>query len=245
MRSCTTLGRARPRRAVFRRFVKSESSPVGTSLETGRSARSVPNVTEVTPSARGAGMGARTRRRAVAAALVALMAIAGCTDARPNTRPTTSSQTATPTPTSSSVTPDPRASAMTDVLAAYVGFSDAASAAQRHPMRSPSGLKKFATDKALASTLATIALYRQQGIVVKGQATHDPQIVALSLDGDPATATIRDCVDITNVKAIYRETGKSALAPNQSQRHFATAQAVTVNGHWMIRTVASDRSRTC
>jgi hypothetical protein len=245
MRTCATPRRLPPRLTVFRRFVKSASSPVGTSLEIRHAARSVPNVTEVTPSARGDGMEAWTRRRAVTAALLALIAIAGCTDARPNTRPSTSSQTATPTPTSSSVTPDPRASAMNDVLAAYVGFSDAVSAAQRHPNRSPKGLKKFATDKALASTLATIALYRQQGIVVKGQATHDPQIVALTLDGDPATATIRDCVDITNVKAIYRQTGKSALAPTRSQRHFTTAQAVTVNGRWMIRTVAADRTRTC
>ena len=188
-------------------------------------------------------MDAGPRRRAAALMVVALLAIAGCTDARPDTaetRPPT-----TPVPSSTSPTPDPEASAEAEVLAAYRGFSEAVARAERHPRRSPSALKQFATDKALANALATIALYRQQGIVVQGQAKHDPEVVVLALTGDPGRATIRDCVDITNVRAIYRETGKSALAPHQSQQHVATAQAVTVNGRWMIRTVAADRMQPC
>ena len=205
--------------------------------------RNVRPVTDVTPSARGDGMHAALRRRAAAVILVALLAITGCTDARPDTAGTESPTT--PAASSTSRTPDLTAFAEAEVLAAYRGFSEAVGRAERHPKRSPSALKQFATDKALANALATIALYRQQGIVVQGQAKHDPEVVALTLSGDPGRATIRDCVDITNVRAIYRETGKSALAPNQSKQHVATAQAVTVNGRWMIRAVAADRTRPC
>lgn len=206
--------------------------------------RSVRIVTAVTPPARGDGMGAMTCRRAAAWLLLALVAGVGCTNARPDTTPTPPS-TKTPASTSSRPTPDPETSAKAAVLAAYRGFWTAASSAERHPQRSPSALKRFATDKALANALATIALYRQQGILVRGEPKHDPQVIALALSVGPAMATIRDCVDLTGVQAIYRKTGKSALAPNQSQRHVATAQAVVADGRWVIRAVAADRKQPC
>ena len=244
MHTRATPRSAQPRFTVVRRFVKSASSPPVRPTETRHTARSVPNVTRVTPSARGDGMGAFTCRRAAAVVLLAVITVAGCTDARPNAGPPASSEAPTSTTPSSSA-PDLRASATANVLAAYGGFTDAASRAERHPKRAPSELQEYATDKALANVLATIALYRQQGISVQGQAKHDPEVVALTLNGDPATATIRDCIDLTDVTAIYRETGKSALAPNQSQRHVATAEAVMVNDRWMVRDVAADRTRPC
>ena len=243
MRSCATPRRTWPQLAVFRRFVKSASSPVGTSLEIRHAARSVPNVTEVTPSARGDGMGAWTCRRAVAAVLLALTAIAGCTDARPDTAP--SSPSTSSTPMSSSATSDPQASAKAEVLKAYLAFWSAATDARAHPNRQHPRLAKYATDKALAAEQATIVLYRQQGIVSRGAPKLEPRIVALDMNSDPRTAQIRDCVDVSDVRAVYRSSGESALAPTKSFRHVATATATTVSGRWVIREIATDRKRPC
>lgn len=185
------------------------------------------------------------RARAAAAMVLALVVGAGCSDARPNARPNSarSSPSQTTTPSSSTQTLDPQAAVKADVLAAYRGFSAAVSRAERHPNRSPSALKRYAIDKALANARATVALYRQQGIVVRGRPRHDPEVIALS--GSSGTATIRDCVDLTGVEAIYRETGESALAPNQSRRHVATAKATVLDGRWVIREVAADRKTPC
>ena len=188
-------------------------------------------------------MDAGLRRRAAALTVVALLAIAGCTDARPDTAATNSPTTPAPSPTS--LTPDPEASAEAEVLAAYRGFWAAATWAEAHPNRRHPALSKYAADKALAAEQATIVLYRQQGIVSRGAPKLEPTIVAIAINRDPATALIRDCVDVTNVRASYRSTGKSALAPSKSFRHVATARATTFNGHWMIREISTDRKQPC
>ena len=184
-----------------------------------------------------------TCRRAAAAVALALIAIAGCTDARPDTAETTSPTT--PAASATSPTPDPEASAEAEVLAAYRGFWAAATEARAHPNGRHPDLAKFATDKALAAEQATIVLYRQQGIVSRGAPKLDPTIVAIAINRDPATALIRDCVDVTNVRAFYRSTGESALAPSKSFRHVATARATTFNGHWVIREISTDRKQPC
>jgi hypothetical protein len=205
--------------------------------------RSVPKEIILWPSPRGDGMATPLPRRAAAAVLLALLTIAGCTDARSDTTPTTTTTPTTAAP--SSPTPDPTASAKAEALAAYRGFWTAADDADTHPKRAPSALKTYAIDKALANALATVALYRQQGIVMRGHPGHEPQIVSLRVNADPPSATIHDCVDLTGVKVIYRKTGKSALAPNQSRRHVAIAEATISDGRWVIREVSSDRKQSC
>ena len=244
MRTYATSRRAWPRIKVLQRSVKSASSLAGATSKTRHDARSVPNVTAVTPSARGDGMGATTCRRAAAAVALALFAIAGCTDARPDAAsPTSSSQTPSPTPTSSSATPDPHASAMAQVLAAYRGFWRAATAAEARPGERHPQLAEFATDKALAAEQATIVLYRQQGIVGRGEPKLNPEVVSVSLVSEQAV--IRDCLDLTDVEAVYRSTGKSAIAAGQSRRHVATAKAAVYDGRWVITELIADRKRPC
>ena len=186
-------------------------------------------------------MDAALRRRAAAVILVALLAITGCTDARPDTAETNSPTT--PAPSTTSPTPDPEASAEADVLAAYRGFWAAATWAEAHPNRRHPALSKYATDKALAAEQATLVLYRQQGIVGRGEPKLNPEVVAIS--PGPGTAVIRDCLDLTAVDAVYRETGESAIAPDQSRRHVATAKAAVYNGRWVIKEMVADRKRPC
>ncbi len=190
-------------------------------------------------------MTTRHRYRAAAVLLLALAAGAACSDARPSTSPPAATRTPTPTPTSSSPTRDPEASAEAAVLAAYHAFWAAATEARAHPERRHPELAKYAIDKALAAQQATILLYRQQGIVEQGKPKLDPQVVALDIDAEPATAVIRDCVDVTNVRAIYRRTGKSALAPSKTFRHVSTSKATVFYGRWVIREVTTNRGQQC
>jgi len=183
------------------------------------------------------------RARAAAAMVLALMSLAACTDARPDTARTNSPKTPTTTATSSTPTVDPQAAAEADVLAAYRGFWAAATEAEAHPHRRHPQLARFATDKALAAEQATIVLYRQQGIVGRGKPKLSPEVVALSISS--GTAVIRDCLDLTNVDAIYRDTGKSAIAPDQSRRHLATAKAAVYDGRWVIRDLVANRKQPC
>lgn len=188
-------------------------------------------------------MGAGLRGRAASAMVLALVTLAGCTDARPNTSQT--SPPNTPTSTPSSPSPDPQASATAEVLAAYLGFWEAATEARAHPNRRHPRLAKYAIDKALAAEQATIVLYRQQGIVGRGEPKLNPKVIALATNRDPATALIRDCVDVSNVEAFYRDSGQSALAPSKTFRHIATAKATIFDGRWVIREITTDRKQPC
>lgn len=179
--------------------------------------------------------------RTAAALLLALMTVGGCNDARPDSAPTTPATT--PESTSSTPAPDPQASAKAEVLAAYRGFWTAATAAEARPNRTHPQLAKYATDEALAAEQATIVLYRQQGIVGRGEPKLRPVVVALNLQ--PGSATITDCLDLTGVDAVYRSTGESAIAPKQSRRHRATATAVRRDGRWVIRELVADRKQPC
>ncbi len=190
-------------------------------------------------------MATGTPHRAAAVLLLALATIAGCSEARPTGSPPTTTPTAKTTTDSPSPTPEPEASAEAAVLEVYRAFTEAASEAQASPNKPPSAIRRYAIDKALADVLATVALYRQQEIVVRGTPDHDPEVVALALRKVPAVATIRDCVDLTRVEVTYRETGKSAYAPNQSRRHIVTAKATVFDGRWMIREVAANQKQPC
>jgi hypothetical protein len=88
-------------------------------------------------------------------------------------------------------------------------------------------------------------LYRQQGIVERGKPILAPLVDRVDLNQDPATAQVNDCVDVSNVQAVYRSTGKSALAPSKSFRHVSTATATLFFGHWVIREITTDRNSTC
>jgi hypothetical protein len=239
-RKCEGLLRA----AALRSLAKALNETRLTDPLVSRSVRrSVARDNTVRPSPRGDGMATPLPRRAAAAVLLALITFTGCTDARSDTTPTT-----TPAPTTSepsSPTPDPAAAAKAEVLAAYRNFWAASTEARAHPNRRHPDLAKYAIDKALAAEQATIVLYRQQGIVERGKPILTPLVDRVDLNQDPATAQVNDCVDVSNVQAVYRSTGKSALAPSKSFRHVSTATATLFFGHWVIREITTDRNSTC
>lgn len=186
------------------------------------------------------------RRASVAVGTAVSLALltAACTDAASTPRGSDSRPAATSTSTSTP-SPDPTDRARSAVLTAYRAYW----AAQVKAHAVPDGnavaeLSKYSVDQALADVQATVLLFRQRGIVVRGQPVLRPTVTSVSLTGTPSAA-ITDCVDSTHWTPVFKATGKSALAPGQAARVVMESTAIVYDGHWAIRTSVAQRSRTC
>jgi hypothetical protein len=163
--------------------------------------------------------------------------------------PAVSSPASTSAVVSSSPSPppssDPTTKARDDVLAVYRAYWAAQVKAQAAPESKAVGdLSRYSVDQALADVRATVLLFRQQGIVMRGEPALSPSLTSIQT-ADPAKATITDCVDSSHWTPVYKATGKSALAPNQPPRVVMDSTAMIYNGHWVIRTSVAHRDRTC
>lgn len=179
--------------------------------------------------------------------LVAVLATSGCTGDSSATPTASSTPTSSPPSISPTVspTPDPEAKASAAAIDAYYAFWAAQVRSQANPRkRQDPNLAKYGVDKALANAQATLLLYRQNGIEMRGKPAHDAKVTAVDL-GPPPTVSITDCLDSTHWKPVYAATGKSALAPGQSLRVVVDSTATLYNGRWVIRTSVAHRDRPC
>ena len=179
---------------------------------------------------------------ALAAAVLGLLA--ACTSGASADR--TSSPTSPVSASSSATTPspDPTKQAADAALAAYRGFRQAEVRAEAKADPKGSGLERYAFDKALDGVYSAVLYFRQQGIVVRGTPTLNPTVTSVTL-GAPSRALITDCFDTSKWEAVYKDTGKSAVAPGQARRTVVTAAVEVYRGQWMVRTVTNQRDRTC
>ncbi len=188
--------------------------------------------------------------RACAAVLSIAMplAVGACSDPDPSPTPTATPSVSATTPSSSpteSVKPVVDTKVSAAVLTAYRGYWAARVTAQAHPTKPiPKELATFAVDKAAADVASSVTLFRQQGIEVRGEPALSPTVVSVS-SGDPATASITDCVDSAHWLPVFVATGKSALPAGQPTRVVVESTASTYAGRWVIRTSSAFRDRTC
>jgi hypothetical protein len=145
------------------------------------------------------------------------------------------------TPPSSS---DPTASTSAAVLKAYLDFQHAVADAQRTANAHSKKLEKYGADKALAQARVFLIEMDHNGVVFRGEPKFDPTVTRVEL-GEQRSGWVRDCIDGTNWKPIYKATGKSALAPGQHSRAPAEAWVWWNGERWVVRTLSVDRSKTC
>ena len=185
---------------------------------------------------------------AAAVALAVVMAASACSSASTSQTGSSSSLSTSPTTTTASpqsASPNPTEQAKAAALKSYSAFWLAQVSSEAHPKHRPDpGLVKHAIDKALADAQATIFLYRQNGIEMRGEPTHSAEVTSVVLT-DPQTVAITDCLDSTHWRPVYAATGKSALAPGQSPRVIVESTATVYNGRWVIRTSVAHRDRSC
>lgn len=141
--------------------------------------------------------------------------------------------------------PGPSAKAAEAALTVYRKYWNAQVKAQAHP-REPIGasLERYSVGSARSDIEATVLLFRQQGIEMRGEPVLAPRVTAVDL-GDHPKVSITDCVDSSRWKPVYARNGKSALAPGQSPRVVMDSVAVVSDDRWVIQTSAAHRDRTC
>ena len=183
------------------------------------------------------------------AVAAALLAVAGCSSDTPGSNDSPS-PTVSASPSSPTASPSPTALAIdpaveSEVLAAYRGYWKTRVAAHADPSEGiPTNLSEYAVDKAAADLASSVMLFDEQGMELRGEPVLSPTVTEVT-SGDPATASITDCVDSTDWTPVFTATGKSALPPGQPMRVVVESTASTYDGRWVIRTSTAFRDRKC
>ena len=136
------------------------------------------------------------------------------------------------------------AQATADVLVAYTAWWDARVRYMADPTNEPLELSYNSQDKALSAVRDAADIYAFNGIVNAGAPVISPEVSDVSFEAS-GSATIRDCIDITNWQPVYLESGESAAAPNQPTRGVAISTAFIYDGRWVIGSTAIDRDASC
>ncbi|WP_257042317.1 hypothetical protein [Streptomyces sp. TLI_55] len=107
-------------------------------------------------------------------------------------------------------------------------------------------LKKYATKEALGGVLGDLLVMKKAGTATKGAPTHRAEVTALVLSGSTPTATVEDCLDISNWKTIKKQSGQVQPFPsNQPLRYITTAKAEKWGKQWMITKLTPEGDRRC
>lgn len=134
------------------------------------------------------------------------------------------------------------------VLRAYEGYWTAQVTALNSGQVGGSGLQTFATGAALSAVDANSFRLTQAGLLMSGQPRRDPVVTAVGAV-DPAsgvqTATIDDCLDVTDWHQIDAKTHQLRDPAQRLTRYRAVVTARTVGGVWMISAVQNETGQTC
>ncbi|SDD23289.1 hypothetical protein SAMN05216410_3005 [Sanguibacter gelidistatuariae] len=202
---------------------------------------------------------ARFKVAALAATLALMLAACGGGAASPTPTATASnspSATATsepatspPATTAPPVEPTPSVDpvieqATADILVTYQAWWDARVRYMTDPTNEPPELSYNSQDKALGGVRDAADRYAFNGIVFSGTPVISPEVSDVSFVAN-GSATIRDCVDVTNWQPVYAATGGSAAAPDQPTRMVSISTAFVHDGRWVIGDTTVYRESSC
>lgn len=201
-----------------------------------------------------------TKRHLIMAGFtVTVLATAACGGGDGALKPAAKTSPSSPmsSPPSSGQTPtiDPKAQ---PAVSAFLSFVAARAEALRNPRKlgqsfSPAAdFTKFAFDPVRGQTNASVVSLSEQGQLFKG----DPgrprvHVDAIELDAKPyPTVVLKDCPTPTPTWRIYdATTGKAmtmTLPPGtQPTPYLSTIEVIYYQGHWGVRKIDADTSRTC
>ena len=190
--------------------------------------------------------GARAGRRGVAAAypvavaVLALAALAACTDDTPD-----GGRAPAGTPTVSAPQQDARGTAQEQALAAYRDMWQAYAKAGATANADEPDLARYASDRALKALKDGLADLKREGKVLKGEYGSKPQ-VATSPAPSLSTITVEDCLDSRRFQTYKAATGE--LADDDKGGHRAASATVTrlgADGTWKVTDFAVRAVGTC
>ncbi|MGW0628510.1 hypothetical protein [Streptomyces sp. NPDC002758] len=94
---------------------------------------------------------------------------------------------------------------------------------------------RYAAAVALSSTEDDLEDLRAKGIVTTGAPTHDTTVDSLEADKKVPHAALTDCLDSTDWKFVYRDSGKPVAMPkNRLVRYVTKVDAEKWGKQWKI-----------
>lgn len=187
--------------------------------------------------------------RLVAVACAAIL-LSSCSAEAPAPPPVPTTPAPSSPPATSSPTPTPTVDPAVEeagaaVLDAYRSYWSVSVAALADPSADlPEDFDRFVVDEARASLVESVLRLDQQGLVMTGEPTIDPDVASLEL-GDAPEAHVVDCVDSTDWIPTFRETGEPAASDGQNAVVEVEAWATVFDDRWVIREVVVHRDRPC
>ncbi|MGW2936344.1 hypothetical protein ACWDA7_31845 [Streptomyces sp. NPDC001156] len=106
-------------------------------------------------------------------------------------------------------------------------------------------LGQYATALALSRTETDLKSLRSKGIVTTGAPSHNTTVDSFEPEKKVPYAKLRDCLDSTNWKFVYRKSGKAVEMPeNRLVRYLVEIEAEKWGKQWKIVTV-TPQQRAC
>ncbi|MFD9540817.1 hypothetical protein [Streptomyces sp. NPDC060022] len=171
------------------------------------------------------------------------LALAGCGGGSDDKKP----QTAPSAASSVSASPaDPDAAVKNAVLTSYTSMWVEQMKAYRKASPDGTRLADFATLDALSMFERDLATMKKNNTRVTGGVGHEAKVAELDMEAKIPTATVEDCIDLSQWKA-QRTSGEPIPLPTaQPLRYVATATVERWdNNRWMVTEYKSDGSQTC
>ncbi|MER7982416.1 hypothetical protein [Streptomyces sp. NPDC095817] len=157
------------------------------------------------------------------AALCLALPLAGCSnggsdDAATPAAPSRSrASTIVPSPPA-----DPQAAEKKAVLSAYSSYWQEQVSAYKAGSVQGTRLKTYAVGAALARVESDLASMKAKGVTTDGRPSHDVRVTELATSKKVPSATLSDCLDISDWKWTYRKTGAAVPSPKTQLTQYRT-----------------------
>ncbi|MET8363578.1 hypothetical protein ABZU53_08405 [Micromonospora sp. NPDC005194] len=130
-------------------------------------------------------------------------------------------------------------------LAAYSGYLAASRTASRRNDPHAPELSRFLADPLLTRVQLSIRDAKEHGAMRTGTLASDPSVTAVSLDSDPATVEIQDCLDASGYRLVYTK-DQRVVPGSGGGKHLATATATRYpDGRWLISSGSAHPDQPC
>jgi hypothetical protein len=198
----------------------------------------------------------RTLRCGAAIAAAAAFAVAGlaaCSSGGTVQTLPSQAQTAGQEPSAgvsvqAAVSAAPTGTAAVLVLRAYAGYWAAQVKALDSGVVTGSGLQTYSVGPALSGAYTDSQRLNQAGLKMSGAPHNSPTVTGVSGatgSGGTQSATVQDCLDITDWHQIDQKTRQLRDPAHRLTRYRVTATARTVGGIWMISEVHDETGQSC
>ncbi|MFJ8042025.1 hypothetical protein ACIRBX_16140 [Kitasatospora sp. NPDC096147] len=139
----------------------------------------------------------------------------------------------------------PQAAVAVGVLSAYRLWWDARTAAFGQPEGSVLPLQLYSSGQALSDAMATVTQLGERKLVMVGSPRHSPLVTAVDPDAKPPTATVEDCLDVSDWHQADAKTKAIADPKDRLTRYAAKVTLRKSESRWLIVEFNREVGRTC